>query len=312
MNAWAQRVNLRLSSALVGFDRATTPEGAEEFYLIVQRLLRGGLRGVFERKVNGFDPEAPLGRDALLAYDELDELFFRPALERREEIVARIVEGRAERSELPQDLLSLIALRLDPAWDDRALALREAAKLATVGPDSITAALIHALSEAFAWFEEHPDDRERRTDEDFLVRIAGESLRLHPLPAGFARRALEDVQLCKGTPVAAGQLIAMRSGPANADPNVWGNDALEFDPNRTCPEGALPYGLAFGAGPHMCIGLPIVMGSTGADGNLVYLLKILFAANVRPDPDRPAPALYRIRGQYQNVKGVEFPVLLDA
>jgi hypothetical protein len=47
-----------------------------------------------------------------------------------------------------------------------------------------------------------------------------------------------------------------------------------------------PYGLTFGAAPHMCIGKRIVVGVKGEGGSHVDILRLLFEAGVRLDPDR--------------------------
>jgi hypothetical protein len=68
---------------------------------------------------------------------------------------------------------------------------------------------------------------------------------------------------------------------------VFGEDVADFNPYREVEQGTHRYGLAFGAGPHMCFGLPLVMGSEGTDGSLVHLLKTVLAAGAEPDPDGP-------------------------
>ena len=51
-------------------------------------------------------------------------------------------------------------------------------------------------------------------------------------------------------------------------------------------------------GTHMCFGMPIVMGTGGIDGSLIYVLKKLFAADVLPDESVPPFDLPGTRGRF--------------
>jgi hypothetical protein len=46
----------------------------------------------------------------------------------------------------------------------------------------------------------------------------------------------------------------------NRDRSVFGDDAEEFDPRRTTPDGVPGYGLSFGSGMHACIGQDLAAG----------------------------------------------------
>jgi hypothetical protein len=130
------------------------------------------------------------------------------------------------------------------------------------------------------------------------MRCAHEALRLHPVVAGFPRRADADVELCAHTQLHKGDIAVIRSGPASVEPGVYGDDAATFNPYREVPAGHYPHGLAFGTGSHMCYGMPIVMGSEGLDGSLVYLTKILMTAGVGRDPKYAYPPLEESRGRF--------------
>ena len=111
------------------------------------------------------------------------------------------------------------------------------------------------------------------------------------------------------TAIRAGQYVALRTGVANRDASVFGRDAAEFDPRRTIPPGVSRYGLAFGAGPHRCYGVPVAMGDEGTDGSLVLVVKRLLEAGVRKDADRPAR--HRPGIAYADLRGWEsYPVVL--
>jgi hypothetical protein len=96
----------------------------------------------------------------------------------------------------------------------------------------------------------------------------------------------ETTELPSGIELPAGTLAMMRSGPASADTEIFGPDGREFNPDRESPKKISRFGLAFGQGTHMCWGMPLVIGTGGLDGSLVYLLKALLDAGVRPDDAR--------------------------
>jgi cytochrome P450 len=295
--SWSRGVNMQLAAALTGYDDATTPVGSAELFELLMNMIRGR-PGALQVTLHGFDPDTPAARAGLEARRAIIDRFHKPALDRRISLVARVRAGEMAEEELPQDLLTLIALRVDPAWEDAALAEREAIFLLGAGVHTTSSTLVWTLRELFEWIEGHPEDRERFTDDGFLLRAAEETMRLHPVTAGFARLARAEVTLAGGTVVPEGTIAVLRSGPASVAPEVYGADADRFNPNREVPPGVYRFGFAFGTGPHMCYGMPIVMGAEGLDGSLVYLLKTLLRAGLRPDPDKPQMSLEGTRGDY--------------
>jgi cytochrome P450 len=279
---FAYRNMIQLASAVAGIDAAKTAEGAEELHDLIEAFAKGE---TFLESLYGFDVERIMPR-ALAAKERYREHFFLPSLERRQELVRRVEAGELDESELPHDVITLHARRPGEIWDDET-ALPETILVMTGGTDTSAYTLTWAIHELFAYFEQHPEDWERRTDVTFLLPAVTETLRLHPALFAFLRRAIEDVTLSDGTEITAGQLVVLRTGSAGRDPEAYGDDADEFNPYREIGPRVYPYGLAFGSGPHMCFGLPVVLGSEGIDGSLVHILQKLFEAGVRPDPDRP-------------------------
>ena len=100
---------------------------------------------------------------------------------------------------------------------------------------------------------------------------------------------------------------------ASLDPAVFGADADRYDPHRTPLVKTKPMGLAFGDGPHTCIGLSLSIGEAGAAvgdaplGLAVYILRELYRAGIRLDPANPP------RWNDANVRNeyAEFPVCFD-
>jgi cytochrome P450 len=285
---WGRRASFRLGAAMVGFDAGRSGDSAEELVELMGTLLAGrpGNAAITLGQSN-FD--TPAFRAAVQARNEIIERYYRPALARRRELAAQLAAGRIGEDELPVDLIMLIALEADPAWQDEAVAEREALFLFNAGVHTTTVSLQWAIRELFEWLQTHPEGRARLTEDAFLLRVLEESMRLHPVTAGFPRRAQEHVEFSGGTAVDPGQLIVIRSGPAGIDTAEFGPDALSFDPTRAVPRGTANYAFAFGAGAHQCFGLPIVMGAQGLDGSLMHMFRLLLGTGLEIDPDGPPP-----------------------
>jgi hypothetical protein len=101
---------------------------------------------------------------------------------------------------------------------------------------------------------------------------------------------------------------------ANRDESVFGNDANEFNPDRTVPEDVSLWGLSFGTGFHACVGQEVAGGTDlGGDdtgvplhGAIATMAQILLRHGVRRDPERPAKRdMQSVRQHF-----IEYPVLL--
>jgi cytochrome P450 len=84
-----------------------------------------------------------------------------------------------------------------------------------------------------------------------IPAIVEETLRFAGSAMSTFRRATEDVELL-GVTVPNAALVQVLMASANHDEAVF-PDADAFDPDRTAPAGHL----AFGQGPHFCIGAPL-------------------------------------------------------
>ena len=284
---WGRRTNFRLGAAMVGFDAGRSGSSADELIGLMDTLLKGR-PGNAAIALGLSDLDNPEFRAAVGARNEIIERFYRPALARRRALLDEVHAGRLQDSELPVDLIMLIALQADPAWKDEEVAAREALFLFNAGVHTTTVSLQWAVRELFEWLGSHPADRSRLSEDAFLLRVLEESMRLHPVTNGFPRVAVEDVRLGGGTVIQKGQLAILKSGPADVDAAEFGPDALEFNPDRRMPPGTPDYAFAFGAGAHQCFGLPIVMGAQGLDGSLMHMFRLLLAAGLEIDPDGPA------------------------
>ena len=231
--------------------------------------------------------------EGIVARRELIQDFLQPALERRLALAARCKAGELQKSDLPMDLLSVLAQHgEDGRGGEDAHVWRECALFLVAGTQTTSHALPHVLWHLDQWWAAHPEDRERATDIEFLRAAASESLRLHqPVPA-LLRIAMKDVTLASsGRSFRQGDRIALFFSDANRDAGLFGPDALQFNPHRPFNRRPPPWGLTFGAGVHTCIGRALVTGlSHSYDdtdptlGTILGVLTALYRAGAELDP----------------------------
>jgi len=95
---------------------------------------------------------------------------------------------------------------------------------------------------------QHPEELSRLRDQPELIRSAVEELLRYESPVQHAGRiAKDDMEIC-GLRLRQGDLLVFMLGAANRDPQQF------KDPSRLDLGRANNAHLAFGAGPHFCIG----------------------------------------------------------
>jgi hypothetical protein len=105
---------------------------------------------------------------------------------------------------------------------------------------------------------EHPDQLERLVAErDLLPTAIEEMLRFVSPVIHFRRTATEDTEI-GGQPIAVGDKVVVYYGSANRDGEVFDRPD-EFDVGRTPNEH-----VAFGVGPHFCLGAHLARQEIGA------------------------------------------------
>lgn len=276
----------RISAATTGIDGVDDPERTERFRWFVELL---GAAATVEWSTE--DHDEVLARGMRLRDEFVDE-FFRESEERRKQLVRDFRAGRIGREELPVDLLTLLHLHWNDEWDDE-LPLREATLFLVAATQTTTHTLPHALVHLEEWTAEHPEDRAKLADPDFLRQVVNESLRLHQPAPTLLRYATSTVTLASGRTIQEGERVALLFTPANRDKQIFGADADEFDPYRPSAAGVRPWGLTFGGGAHVCVGRPLVTGLAKRDGaqptegTMLRILRALYAVDVRLDPDDP-------------------------
>jgi cytochrome P450 len=114
---------------------------------------------------------------------------------------------------------------------------------------------------------------EVRADRSLVPRAIEEALRWEPPLTGIFRGAAVDTELA-GVKIPAGSFIAVNVGAANRDETRWENPEI-FDIHRE----QVPH-IAFGFGPHICLGMHL------ARSEMVVALNAVLdrLPNVRLDP----------------------------
>jgi len=118
-------------------------------------------------------------------------------------------------------------------------------QLVTGGFETTTSALDHGM-----WLlARRPDVQDRvRNDLSLVPAFIEEVLRYESPVQGLTRRATQDVEL-DGVTIPEGAMVMIRYAAANRDASVF-ERADEFDIDRE----RSPQHLAFGVGPHFCVG----------------------------------------------------------
>ena len=167
---------------------------------------------------------------------------------------------------------------------------REAVLFLVASSTTTTNALPHAVRDLEYWLERHPEGRSDLASFTFCRRVACEALRLHPPIPALLRRMTAPITLPSGLALQAGEFVAIDLISSSQDPDVYGDDAVDFNPLREVPRGIWPFGFTFGGGRHMCIGRILTVGDPGADsdqtspqGILTRLLHDLYAAGLTLD-----------------------------
>jgi cytochrome P450 len=298
-----------LTCSFWGIDGVVTPDAQDRFLTVVDEMTFGGAveweRGN-HREIVG---------ESLIAQRRFAAAYLAPAAKRRQALIDAMAAGRLDESELPKDLLTVMLRNKQhfEKWDSDVY-VRE---LTLFAPgDTIMRFMPHMVAEISDWVQDHPQDLARLDDVAFLRRCALESLRLHPASPYFIRKAVEDTRLASGRSFSAGDYVVLDVTTASLDTDVFGADADRFDPHREPLHKVKPVGLAFGEGPHTCIGAVMSMGEVSARrpgpddpiGLVPFTLRELFRAGIITD------SAERARLNSDNARGefTSFPVRFTA
>lgn len=95
---------------------------------------------------------------------------------------------------------------------------------------------------------QHPEELSRLRDKPEMIRSAVEELLRYESPVQYAGRMVKEEMEFRGAYLRQGDVVAFMLGAANRDPQQF------KDPNRLDLARLNNAHLAFGAGPHFCIG----------------------------------------------------------
>ncbi len=282
----------RISALVTGADGVDIPERTDRFRELVLALSEA-TTGSFSTKPQ--ERMIQSGRDAMT---ELIDDYLAESLGRRRELVRRHKAGEIGLQELPRDMLTSMCLQDDLSRPDDAEKIpyvwRQCALFLTASIKTTSHSLPHVFVHLDEWVHEHPEDKPKLLDPEFLHRAAAESFRLHQTSPARFRAALHDVSLSSGRRVAAGEMVALNAAAANVQPEVFGDDARYFNPWRQYLKGTPPWGMTFGIGSHICLGRNLVTGIQnrgdsrhGTHGTAVHIMSALYGLGAALDPDNP-------------------------
>jgi len=272
---------------VVGLHGLETEAGRLEFEHDFAIFERGG-RSKYAVRPEELVPPAIAAQERLLTRN------FEPAWAERLAHFDRHRRDPVGTPPLPNDLITLMIVHGDhyAQWDDKAIR-NEACLLMVASVGSTANALCHAVYDLITWSEADPARRAALTDPEFLSRSFRESVRLHQTNV-MQRLATEDVVLPSGLSVRRDEIVAVNRHAVNHYIERTSGTDTRFDPDRAAVGELQTYGLAFGDGPHNCIGRNMVLGDVGheqeagrREGFAVATLSRLFAAHLALDPADP-------------------------
>jgi cytochrome P450 len=273
-------------------DGVDTPDRIEHFGTLAAKIAvaTSGQFAVDQEKV------IEEGKRALW---EMVELFLQASLDRRKDLAARFARDEVPKEDLPRDMLMTLCLADDLSREDDDEAeipyvWRQCALFLNASIQTTSHMLPHVFVHLDDWISDHPTDRAKLTDVEFLHLAIAESLRLHQSSPVRFRIATCDLVLSTGRQVKCGEMLALYAPPANLETEIFGGDARYFNPYRETPAGKAAWGMTFGSGPHLCLGRNLVTGvlgrsdeKYGSEGTAVKIVKAFYNWGCQLDPERP-------------------------
>jgi len=267
----------RIGAAITGIDGADSEADAADLVRLVKRMAAG-------QNISWLVDKAAAERvmdDARVAQREFIDRFYRASARQRQAEVGQWRRGQLTSDRLRRDLLSVMFADWHDDWDPD-LPVRETFNYLNASIGTSTRVLCNCFDEIADWALEHPDRAADLADPGFIRGAIEETLRLHVVLPAIIREVTADTLLPSGVGVRSGATVALMFAEANRSERIFGEDSEKFDPDRPSriPLGRA-YGLAFGGGPHMCMGRRLAIGGPAPDpelrtnGTVPTLLQIL-------------------------------------
>jgi cytochrome P450 len=312
----AGSVSVVLAARRAGVDHDGSPEQLKELFEYVKVIAQAA---AIHDIVGDRDR---VQAETIELLQEFDRGYVTPSRRRREQML-HAAEAQKADDEAPDDLLTMALRGLrsgDRMMADHGLLVREVALFLHGGSHTSAQTVCNVFHFLFGLDGSRP-----RTG--WLARVAQsrldaqkcvhETLRLIPTTPELKRVAEEDAEVA-GRPIPQGATVVLDARTANREPELFGENADRFDPDRAVRADVPLWGHSFGAGPHICIGRSVAGGLplTGSvlregvgEGHLYGLIALMVqemaARGVRPDPDQ-APE--RDRRTSRGSRWLRFPV----
>lgn len=236
----AAPVPVRVIAQLVGAD----PSEADRFR---------GWADAMTRVMSGSARETGLQPEEIMAMLELAD-----------DVGRRIDERKTD----PRDDLLTALVR---AADDDVLSREEAVGFASLLLFAGTETTTNLIGNAVVALLAHADELDWvRAEPARIPAIIEETLRWES-PVQYVFRRTTRSHTSHGVEIPADSTITLLLGSANRDPRRWGDDAHEF-----CPDRDAGGHLAFGFGPHFCLGAALARAETSFA--LTHLIPMLAGA----------------------------------
>ena len=286
------RVMMNLTADFSGVDRPLrSPEETTSLLRILRTFGKAATLG------QALGDRAAIREEIRQALAEFDTVFFRPSMARRRDLLAQHARGEIAEGALPRDVLVELLRSEGETPITHDVLMKEIGFFLLAGAFTSIHTLTHAMHEIFSWSASHPQDAVRYADDAvFLQKAVHESMRLHPSSPTAGRRPTCPMHLPSGDDVTPDDLVSVDLMAANRDTTIFGDDAAHYNPHRSAPRGASPYGLSFGIGMHSCIGLTLAAGSLPREGatarehhlgTVSLIARTLVQHGARPDPQNP-------------------------
>ena len=287
------RIMVHLSLSFAGIDRIDgTVEEADAQHRLLIQLGQAATIGQFK------GDREPIFQEIREAIDEFRERFFLPSRARRLATLEDYQAGNISEEALPRDILTILLMHDAELSMPDELMVREVAFFYLAASHTSVHTLVHATHELFNWCaNENKTPEEIVANPHQLQRFVLESMRLHPSSPEAWRRAEADVTLADGRLIPKGDKVVVELQPANRDATVFGDDATEFNPQRSIQGRISPAGMSFGGGMHVCLGMNLVAGTVLRDGEVpnpenhqfgtvTLIIKELIERGMLPNPDQ--------------------------